>query len=106
MEPSEPALTEADAVPAHPDNEYGWEKLYAERMAQAYSRHYPIQVRIARFENCYGPEGTWRGGRERCPEQGRREGAGRDLSQSCNGRKRWYNPHLGRWNGHPQLYLR
>jgi len=67
MEPSEPALTEADAVPAHPDNEYGWEKLYAERMAQAYSRHYPIQVRIARFENCYGPEGTWRGGREKAP---------------------------------------
>ena len=67
MEPGEPALTEADAVPAHPDNEYGWEKLYAERMAQTYARHYPIQVRIARFENCYGPEGTWRGGREKAP---------------------------------------
>ena len=67
MEPGEPALTEADAVPANPDNEYGWEKLYAERMAQAYARHYPIQVRIARFENCYGPEGTWRGGREKAP---------------------------------------
>ncbi len=67
MQPGEPALTEADAVPAHPDNEYGWEKLYAERMAQTYARHYPIQVRIARFENCYGPEGTWRGGREKAP---------------------------------------
>ncbi len=67
MEPGEPALTEADAVPAHPDNEYGWEKLYAERMAQTYARHFPIQVRIARFENCYGPEGTWRGGREKAP---------------------------------------
>ena len=67
MEPGEPALTEADAVPAHPDNEYGWEKLYAERIAQTYARHYPIQVRIARFENCYGPEGTWRGGREKAP---------------------------------------
>jgi len=67
MEPGEPALNEAGAVPANPDNEYGWEKLYAERMAQAYSRHYPIQVRIARFENCYGPEGTWRGGREKAP---------------------------------------
>ena len=67
MEPGEPALTVADAVPAHPDNEYGWEKLYAERMAQTYARHYPIQVRIARFENCYGPEGTWRGGREKAP---------------------------------------
>ncbi len=67
MQPGEPPLAEADAVPAHPDNEYGWEKLYAERMAQAYARHYPIQVRIARFENCYGPEGTWRGGREKAP---------------------------------------
>ena len=67
MQPGEPELTEADAVPAHPDNEYGWEKLYAERMAQAYSRHYPIKVRIARFQNCYGPEGTWRGGREKAP---------------------------------------
>jgi GDP-D-mannose 3',5'-epimerase len=43
------------------------EKLYAERMAQTYSRHYPIQVRIARFQNCYGPEGTWTGGREKAP---------------------------------------
>ena len=67
MEPGEPALSEADAVPAEPDNEYGWEKLYAERLAQVYSRHHPIQVRIARFENCYGPEGTWRGGREKAP---------------------------------------
>jgi GDP-D-mannose 3',5'-epimerase len=67
MAAGEPALTEADSVPANPDNEYGWEKLYAERMAQAYSRHYPIQVRIARFENCYGPEGAWRGGREKAP---------------------------------------
>jgi nucleoside-diphosphate-sugar epimerase len=67
MEPGEPALAEADAVPAHPDNEYGWEKLYAERIAQTYARHFPIQVRIARFENCYGPEGTWRGGREKAP---------------------------------------
>jgi GDP-D-mannose 3',5'-epimerase len=67
MQPGEPALTEGDAVPANPDNEYGWEKLYAERMAQTYARHYPIEVRIARFENCYGPEGTWRGGREKAP---------------------------------------
>ena len=67
MVPGEPELTEEDAVPAHPDNEYGWEKLYAERMAQAYARHYPLHVRIARFQNCYGPEGTWRGGREKAP---------------------------------------
>ncbi len=67
MEPGESALTEADAVPAHPDNEYGWEKLYAERIAQTYARHFPIQVRIARFQNCYGPYGTWTGGREKAP---------------------------------------
>ena len=67
MAPGEPELTEEDAIPAHPDNEYGREKLYAERMAQAYARHYPIHVRIARFQNCYGPEGTWRGGREKAP---------------------------------------
>ncbi|HOU11895.1 MAG TPA: NAD-dependent epimerase/dehydratase family protein [Anaerolineae bacterium] len=67
MQPGEPEMTEAEAIPAHPDNEYGWEKLYSERMAQAYSRHYPMQVRIARFQNCYGPEGTWTGGREKAP---------------------------------------
>jgi len=67
MQPGEPALSEEDAFPAMPDNEYGWEKLYAERMALAYARNYPIQVRVARFQNCYGPEGTWRGGREKAP---------------------------------------
>ena len=67
MQPGEPEMVEEEAVPANPDNEYGWEKLYAERMAQAYARHYPIEVRVARFQNCYGPEGTWRGGREKAP---------------------------------------
>jgi len=67
MEPGEPALDEAAAYPAMPKNEYGWEKLYAERMALAYARHYPIEVRVARFQNCYGPEGTWCGGREKAP---------------------------------------
>jgi len=67
MEPGEPEMTEDEAIPANPDNEYGWEKLYAERMAMAYGRHYDIAVRIARFQNCYGPEGTWTGGREKAP---------------------------------------
>jgi nucleoside-diphosphate-sugar epimerase len=67
MAPGEPELTEADAYPAIPDNEYGWEKLYAERTAMAYGRRYGFDVRIARFQNCYGPEGTWRGGREKAP---------------------------------------
>jgi len=67
MQPGEPELREAGAYPALPDNEYGWEKLYAERMAMAFGRKYGIAVRIARFQNCYGPEGTWTGGREKAP---------------------------------------
>jgi nucleoside-diphosphate-sugar epimerase len=67
MQPGEPEMTEDQAVPAHPDNEYGWEKLYAERVAMAYARRTGMQVRIARFQNCYGAEGTWQGGREKAP---------------------------------------
>ena len=67
MQPGEPEMTEAEAYPAQPDNEYGWEKLYAERFALAYARNMDMTVRIARFQNCYGPEGTWKGGREKAP---------------------------------------
>jgi GDP-D-mannose 3',5'-epimerase len=67
MQPGEPEMTEDEAIPAHPDNEYGWEKLYAERTAMAYARNGGMTVRIARFQNCYGPEGTWTGGREKAP---------------------------------------
>jgi len=67
MEPDEPELTEDDAYPALPDNEYGWEKLYSERIAMAYGRRYGMKVRLARFQNTYGPEGTWQGGREKAP---------------------------------------
>ena len=67
MEPGGPELTEEQAYPAQPDNEYGWEKLYAERMAMAHGRRFGMAVRIARFQNCYGPEGTWTGGREKAP---------------------------------------
>lgn len=67
MTKEEPELSEVEAYPALPHNEYGWEKLYAERMAMAYGRRYGMAVRIARFQNCYGPEGTWRGGREKAP---------------------------------------
>jgi len=67
MTADEPELSEAEAYPALPDNEYGWEKLYAERMAMAYGRRTGMAVRIARFQNTYGPEGTWRGGREKAP---------------------------------------
>ena len=67
MVPGEPELSEDEAYPAQPDNEYGWEKLYAERLALAYARRYGMAVRIARFQNCYGPYGTWTGGREKAP---------------------------------------
>jgi GDP-D-mannose 3', 5'-epimerase len=67
MRHGEPEMTEDGAIPAHPDNEYGWEKLYSERIAMAYGRKFKMPVRIARFQNCYGPEGTWRGGREKAP---------------------------------------
>jgi nucleoside-diphosphate-sugar epimerase len=67
MKPDEPEMTEEEAYPAFPDNEYGWEKLYTERMALAYGRRYGMAIRIARFQNCYGPEGTWTGGREKAP---------------------------------------
>lgn len=67
MAPGEPEMPEAGAYPAQPDNEYGWEKLYSERMLLAFARKYGMQARIARFQNCYGPEGTWQGGREKAP---------------------------------------
>ncbi len=67
MQPGEPEMSEAEAIPANPDNEYGWEKLYSERIALAYARNEGMNVRIARFQNCYGPEGTWTGGREKAP---------------------------------------
>ena len=67
MAPDELPLSEDDAYPANPHNEYGWEKLYAERMVSAFARRCGFAARIARFENCYGPYGTWRGGREKAP---------------------------------------
>jgi len=67
MAVGEPELSETEAYPAMPDNEYGWEKLYAERVAYAYGRRHGMAVRVARFQNCYGPEGTWTGGREKAP---------------------------------------
>jgi len=60
-------LDESDAYPANPDNEYGWEKLYSERVVEAYGRQFNTKVRVARFQNVYGPECTWDGGREKAP---------------------------------------
>lgn len=67
LDPSNPNLEESTAYPANPDSEYGWEKLFSERMFMAFSRNYGIPVAIARFHNIYGPEGTWTGGREKVP---------------------------------------
>jgi len=67
MDPDNPRCSEDSAYPAAPDSEYGWEKLFSERMYLAYHRNCGLQVRIARFHNIFGPEGTWRDGREKAP---------------------------------------
>tara|TARA_B100001094_G_scaffold198688_1_gene192770 strand:+ start:101 stop:1099 length:999 start_codon:yes stop_codon:yes gene_type:complete len=67
LDPENPGLKEEDAYPAEPDSEYGWEKLFSERLYLSYNRNYGIPVRIARYHNIFGPEGTWNGGREKAP---------------------------------------
>jgi GDP-D-mannose 3', 5'-epimerase len=62
-----PNCAENSAYPAAPDSEYGWEKLFSERLYAAYSRNNGVDVRVARFHNIFGPEGAWRGGREKAP---------------------------------------
>ncbi|KTD12102.1 bifunctional GDP-fucose synthetase [Legionella gratiana] len=67
LDPLNPKCSEDSAYPAAPDSEYGWEKLFSERLYLAYARNYQINVRIARYHNIFGPEGTWTGGREKSP---------------------------------------
>ena len=67
LDPDNPDCREESAYPANPDSEYGWEKLFSERLYRAYNRNYGIPVRIARYHNIFGPEGTWDGGREKAP---------------------------------------
>ena len=67
MDPDNPNCTEGSAYPAAPDSEYGWEKLFSERLWLAFARNYGLTVRIARYHNIFGPEGTWDGGREKAP---------------------------------------
>jgi nucleoside-diphosphate-sugar epimerase len=67
LDPDNPDCREESAYPAAPDSEYGWEKLFSERLFFAYSRNYGIPVRVARYHNIFGPEGTWEGGREKAP---------------------------------------
>ena len=67
MNPDSPNCEESSAYPAAPDSEYGWEKLFSERLYLSYARNHGVDVRIARFHNIFGPEGTWQGGREKAP---------------------------------------
>lgn len=67
MDPDNPNCSEDSAYPANPDSEYGWEKLFSERLYLAFGRNYGMQVRVARYHNIFGPEGTWKGGREKAP---------------------------------------
>ena len=67
LDPDNPDCREESAYPAAPDSEYGWEKLFSERLFLAYHRNYKIPVRVARYHNIFGPEGTWEGGREKAP---------------------------------------
>ena len=67
LDPNNPNCREDSAYPAAPDSEYGWEKLFSERLYLAYNRNHGIPVRIARYHNIFGPEGTWDGGREKAP---------------------------------------
>src|SRR5438094_10647762 len=66
-DPESPNCAEDSAYPAAPDSEYGWEKLFSERLYLSFMRNHCISVRIARFHNIFGPEGTWRGGRDKAP---------------------------------------
>ena len=66
-DPDNPVCSEASAYPAAPDSEYGWEKLFSERLYAAYSRNYGTEIHVARFHNIFGPQGTWEGGREKAP---------------------------------------
>jgi len=66
-DPDNPNCAEDSAYPAAPDSEYGWEKLFSERLYAAYMRNHGVQVRVARFHNIFGPEGTWCGGKEKAP---------------------------------------
>jgi nucleoside-diphosphate-sugar epimerase len=67
LDPDNPNCEESSAYPANPDSEYGWEKLFSERIFLAYNRNYKIPIAVARYHNIFGPEGTWRGGKEKAP---------------------------------------
>jgi nucleoside-diphosphate-sugar epimerase len=66
-DPDNPNCAESSAYPAAPDSEYGWEKLFSERLYLTYGRNYGMQTRVARYHNIFGPEGTWKDGKEKAP---------------------------------------
>jgi len=76
LDPLNPNCKESSAYPANPDSEYGWEKLFSERLYLAFSRNFGLNVRIARFHNIFGPLGTWKGGKEKAPAAMCRKAAG------------------------------
>ena len=89
-DPDNPDCREQSAYPADPDSEYGWEKLFSERLYFAYNRNYDIPVRVAPYHNIFGPEGTWNGGRG--------ESTSCNLSQGCSPPEaRWIYRGVGRW---------
>ncbi len=67
LDPNNPNCIESSVYPANPDSEYGWEKLFSERIYASFQRNYDLDVRIARFHNVFGPKGTWQGGKEKVP---------------------------------------
>jgi len=87
-DPDNPNCAEDSAYPAAPDSEYGWEKLFSERLYLAYQRNYSMNVRIARCQNISGRQGTWKGARK---------GAGCHLPQGRGSPKWWVDRDLGRW---------
>ncbi len=82
LRPDNPGLKESDAYPAGPDSEYGWEKLFSERMFMSYARNYGMEIHIARFHNIFGPYGTWEGGKEKAPAA-----VCRKVAEALNGRE-------------------
>jgi GDP-D-mannose 3',5'-epimerase len=80
LDPENPNCVESSAYPANPDSEYGWEKLFSERVFLSFNRNYDLNVRIARFHNIFGPQGTWNGGKEKAPAA-----MCRKASESSNG---------------------
>jgi GDP-D-mannose 3',5'-epimerase len=82
QDPNNPNCEESSAYPANPDSEYGWEKLFSERLFLAFNRNYELDIRIARFHNIFGPQGTWNGGKEKAPAALLRKSAETSLGDS------------------------